>query len=451
MSKEDMSKDEPRIGSSTIMRQVLKESMKHKVMAIQETPEYVSSLLRITAYKDHNKLIKDEFQLRIHILDRRYANYIVILDFIQISIIAAAAFSSFLQAGNEVINLDKTIITFISLIISAYTGLVLAVAKYLKLDEKKEAINNLRYQCAEFLTQIQTRTDKLNTWCYDRMWAGGDIKKMADAWNAEDTQLHNELKPIIEKKQALTCEFERLLDSLTVKKTSREVRLRDLKYQELFLQYKAKEDELEERENKMETEKMKKKQREFYNNTEKESIKNIIVDNSNNNCRIIDNSNNNIDALKKEVAAKLLERINQERSIGYLRGQLDIKERRVLDLEILQSEQEEAHAKLKQHEISIRPISPDPEGRKTKPLKVGDRVKSRYNNSYDYHWGEIVKINDNGTYKVFFDHYPGDYREDSNDGCLLRVPRDEIKFMGKTENRDTEMISLEINDISGND
>ena len=159
------------------------------------------------------------------------------------------------------------------------------------------------------------------------MWAGGNIKKMAEEWNTEDTQLHNELKPIIEKKQALTCEFERLLDSLTVKKTTREVRMRDLKYQELFLEYKAKEDELEERENKMETEKVKKKQREFYNNTQKEPIKNIIVDNSNNNCRIIDNSNNNIDALKKEVAVKLLERINQERSIGYLTGQLDIKER----------------------------------------------------------------------------------------------------------------------------
>ncbi len=262
-----MSGIKPHTGPSaaTAMRHVLKENMKDLVLNVREDPAYIRSLLRITAYKDHNKLIKDEFKQRIQILDEKYGSYTMWMDIVQVSIIVLAASSSFIQAGNDIINLDKAIISFISLIISSYTGLVLALAKYKKIDEKKETINNLRHQCADFLTQIQTRTDKLNTWCYDRMWAGGNINKMADAWAAEDEQLYNELKPLIEKKQVLTCEFERILDSLTVKKTSKLVRARDLKYKKQSIEFTELEDNLEEKESVLESERKKKLQRAFYN------------------------------------------------------------------------------------------------------------------------------------------------------------------------------------------
>ena len=251
--------------AATAMRHVLKENMKDHVLNVREHPKYIRSLLRITAYKDHNKLIKDEFKQRIQILDEKYGSYTMWMDIVQMSIIILAASSSFLQAGNDIINLDKAVISFISLIISSYTGLVLALAKYKKIDEKKETINNLRHQCADFLTQIQTRTDKLNTWCYDRMWAGGNIEKMASIWEAEDEQLYNELKPLIEKKQALTCEFERILDSLTVKKTSKLVRARDLKFKKQSIEFTELEDNLEDKENELESERKKKLQRAFYN------------------------------------------------------------------------------------------------------------------------------------------------------------------------------------------
>ena len=262
-----MSGIKPHTGPSaaTAMRHVLKENMKDIVLDVREYPAYIRSLLRITAYKDHNKLIKDEFKQRIQILDEKYGSYTMWMDIVQVSIIVLAASSSFIQAGNDIINLDKAIISFISLIISSYTGLVLALAKYKKIDEKKETINNLRHQCADFLTQIQTRTDKLNTWCYDRMWAGGNINKMAEAWAAEDEQLYSELKPLIEKKQVLTCEFERILDSLTVKKTSKLVRARDLKYKKQSIEFTELEDNLEEKESTLESERKKKIQRAFYN------------------------------------------------------------------------------------------------------------------------------------------------------------------------------------------
>ena len=215
--------------SNTEMQNVLKHNMKMRVLDVRNMEEYIQSLLRITAYKDHNKIIKDEFKQRIQILDEQYGSYTMWIDLVQISIIVLAAVSSFLQAGDDIIHLSKETIGFISLIISSYTGLVLALAKYKKIDEKKEAINNLRSQCAEYLTQIQCRNDRLNAWCYDKLWAGGNIEKLSADWKAEDELLYNELKPMIERKQNLTCEFERILDSHTVKKLSKIIRERNLK------------------------------------------------------------------------------------------------------------------------------------------------------------------------------------------------------------------------------
>ena len=262
---QDESQDESGIDSARKMKEVLKKNMKQQVLSIRKEPSYIKSLLRITAYKDHNKLIKDEFKERIQILDTKYGSYAWMMDLVQMSIILFAAVSSFLQAGNDIINLNNKTISFISLIISSYTGLVLALAKYKKIDEKKEAINNLRHQCAEFLTQVQTRNDRLNTWCYDKMWAGGNVDKMVNNWKTEDEQLYNELKPLIEKKQNLTCEFERILDSLTVKKTSKSVRARNLKYKKMSIEFTKEEDELEQQKNKLESKRKEKIHNDFYN------------------------------------------------------------------------------------------------------------------------------------------------------------------------------------------
>ena len=139
-----MSGIKPHTGPSaaTAMRHVLKENMKDQVLNVREHPAYIRSLLRITAYKDHNKLIKDEFKQRIQILDEKYGSYTMWMDIVQVSIIVLAASSSFLQAGNDIINLDKGVISFISLIISSYTGLVLALAKYKKIDDYDELFNS---------------------------------------------------------------------------------------------------------------------------------------------------------------------------------------------------------------------------------------------------------------------------------------------------------------------
>ena len=510
-----MSKENQRIGAATLQEIVLKENMSEKVLAIQKTPEYVTSRLRITAYKDHNKSISEEFKQRIHILDDKYASYIIVLDFIQISIIMLAAFSSFLQAGNNIINLDQNVIRFISLIISTYTGLVLAVAKYKKLDEKKESINNLRYQCAGFLTQIQTRTDKLNTWCYDRMWAGGDITKMAETWKTEDQQLYNELKPIIEKKQTLTCEFERILDSLTVKKTSRKVRARDLKFKKQSIEFAEIEDNLEEQVESAERMKKRKKKRDFYNDERKTAatddrdkedkilhqIKKYRIGDkvmtkftsssskyysgeisrvkSDGTYTIFFDDGSRREGVKlseikekttevyhplvkvskkdKDTMPKFIKNMKDPKlkslyeQLTSASCQLTEKDIKLTRYKIEIDERDKSYQKLKQYEKNrrIRFPSPDPEGKTTKPLLVGDRVKSRYNNSHDYHLGEIVKENKDGTYKVLFDKKAWEDEDpeaenaysQKEDRYLNYIPRKEIKFMSRKKG---ENISIDI-------
>ena len=122
-----MSHIKPHVGPSaaTKMRHVLKENMKDLVLNVREHPAYIRSLLRITAYKDHNKLIKDEFKERIQILDEEYGSYTMWMDIVQVSIIVLAATSSFIQAGNDIINLSEAIIGFISLIISRISVIIL--------------------------------------------------------------------------------------------------------------------------------------------------------------------------------------------------------------------------------------------------------------------------------------------------------------------------------------
>ena len=225
------------------MQLVLKNKMKEKVITVRKEDEYVESLLRITAYKQHNKLILDEFRDRIEILDENYNKYRFWNDIAQISIIFFSTISSFVTTIYELEELDSYEI--FALIVTCYTTFILSLMKYKKIEEKKENLNNIRYQCADFLTSIQTRNDKLNTWCYDKMWAGGDIKNITKQWKEEDKKLHDDLTPLIEKKQELTCEFERIIDTKTVKKLLKLIRERNIKDKVHLLEIRKREDKID--------------------------------------------------------------------------------------------------------------------------------------------------------------------------------------------------------------
>ena len=235
------------------MQLILKNNMRKKVLDVRKEDEYVDSLLRITAYKEHNKLILDEFRHRIQILDENYNSYKFWNDVAQISIIFLSTISSFVTTIYELEELDPYEI--FALVVTCYTTFILALMKYKKIEERKEDLNNIRHQCADFLTSIQTRNDKLNTWCCDKMWAGGDIKEISDEWKEEDKKLHEELMPLIEKKQELTCEFEKIIDTKTVKKLLKIIRERNIKDKVHLIKITRKEDALDNEANEIEARK----------------------------------------------------------------------------------------------------------------------------------------------------------------------------------------------------
>lgn len=248
--------------TSENMQLVLKNKMKKKVLDIRKEDEYVESLLRITAYKEHNKLILDEFRHRIQILDENYNSYKFWNDVAQVSIIFLSTISSFVTTIYELEELDPYEI--FALVVTCYTTFVLALMKYKKIEERKENLNNIRHQCADFLTSIQTRNDKLNTWCCDKMWAGGNVQEISNEWKEEDKKLHEELMPLIEKKQELTCEFEKIIDTKTVKKLLKIIRERNIKDKVHLIKITRKEYALDNEANEIEAKRKQKDNDLFY-------------------------------------------------------------------------------------------------------------------------------------------------------------------------------------------
>jgi len=191
----------------------VKKAMKERLRDVRDNIGLIDIKLKIDGYREHNKLMKEAMKERLLVLDTKYNLLYKILNVIQISIIVFSSGATFVQAADDHIPLSIEDISFISLIITSYTALILAISKYLKFDDKKENLHKLRGQFSEFLITIQSRDDQLNTWKSDNFWAGVDWEIRISEWNTLETKLKEEFEPMIDKKQILCSEFEKELDS----------------------------------------------------------------------------------------------------------------------------------------------------------------------------------------------------------------------------------------------
>ena len=210
---------------------------------VHTNPLYVQCLLHIKAYRDYHKEEREEFKERIEVLDERYSRYNNLINSIQISIIILSAISAFVQAGNNVFHLSNNSIQFISLIISSWSALTLSIAKYFKLDDQKENMNNVRQQCAEFMGELGAREDRLNTLCAKEIWAGppnAPIPPALQAWENERDEMYNALKHLIQKKQGLVNSFEYIMDTQETKSLIMSARNKRLDYKKLKLELDSK-------------------------------------------------------------------------------------------------------------------------------------------------------------------------------------------------------------------
>ena len=206
---------------------------------VHTNPLYVQCLLHIKAYRDYHKEEREEFKERIEVLDERYSRYNNLINSIQISIIVMSAMSAFVQAGNNIFNLSDNTIQFISLVVSSWSALTLSIAKYFKLDDQKEHMNNVRQQCAEFMGELGAREDRLNTLCAKEIWAGpptAPIPPALQAWENERDDMYNALKHLIQKKQGLVNSFEYIMDTHEAKSLIMNARNKRLDYKKSKLE-----------------------------------------------------------------------------------------------------------------------------------------------------------------------------------------------------------------------
>ena len=175
--------------------------------------QYVIFKNQFQSMKKNNIVILKESKENKRLLDLKYDDLNNQINMIQTSVIFFSTISGFLQATKEFFNTDNSIVTVSSISISTYISLILSVSKYLKMDEQKERIHNLREKYATLHNKIEFRMDVLGPWTWKELWEHQDPTAKLQQWNLIVEEMDTEYAELIEVKQALCTEYEIIMDS----------------------------------------------------------------------------------------------------------------------------------------------------------------------------------------------------------------------------------------------
>lgn len=152
-------------------------------------------------------------------LDMYYDNLQWYHSIVQTSVIVVSTGSTFIQS---ILDKDyyQNLLSIITISISTYSGLILSLGKFFKLDEKKENVHNLRERFAELHNKIKYHIDLLKPWENDNYYDDINDEKMKRWINIIDSS-EKEYLNIIDIKKILFMEFEKLIDTLIQKKYSK--------------------------------------------------------------------------------------------------------------------------------------------------------------------------------------------------------------------------------------
>jgi len=175
--------------------------------------EYVIFKNQFQSMKRNNIVILKESKENKRLLDLKYDDLNNQINMIQTSVIFFSTISGFLQATKEFFNTDNSIVTVSSISISTYISLILSVSKYLKMDEQKERIHNLREKYATLHNKIEFRMDVLGPWTWKELWEHQDPSAKLEQWNIIVEDMDTEYAELIEVKQTLCTEYEIIMDS----------------------------------------------------------------------------------------------------------------------------------------------------------------------------------------------------------------------------------------------
>ena len=175
--------------------------------------EYVIFKNQFQSMKRNNIVILKESKENKRLLDLKYDDLNNQINMIQTSVIFFSTISGFLQATKEFFNTENSIVTVSSISISTYISLILSVSKYLKMDEQKERIHNLREKYATLHNKIEFRMDVLGPWTWKELWEHQDPTAKLEQWNIIVEDMDTEYAELIEVKQTLCTEYEIIMDS----------------------------------------------------------------------------------------------------------------------------------------------------------------------------------------------------------------------------------------------
>ena len=161
----------------------------------------------------NNLCILKECKNNKRLLDIKYADLNNKINYIQISVIIFSTLSGFLQSTKEYFNTSVSVVSVTGISISTYISLILSVSKYFKFDEKKEAIHNLREKYGNLHNKIEFRMDIIGPFNNFKLWQERDPVEKLKEWNSVKMRLDEEYISLVETKQALTTEFESIMDS----------------------------------------------------------------------------------------------------------------------------------------------------------------------------------------------------------------------------------------------
>ena len=162
---------------------------------------------------NNNLFILKECKTSKRLLDIKYSELNSTINYIQISVIVLSTMSGFLQSTKQYFDTPESIVSVSGISISTYISLILSVSKYYKYDEQKERIHNLREKYANLHNKIEYRMDVLGPHTKENLWEYQDVVEKLTDWSKIKIAMDEEYITLIETKQALTTEFESIMDS----------------------------------------------------------------------------------------------------------------------------------------------------------------------------------------------------------------------------------------------
>ena len=134
---------------------------------------------------------------------------------VHVSIISLSATSTFIQSYLSDDQYTETI-KLLLLSITSYSGLILAISKFYKLEEKKENAHNLRDRFADLETKINYYIEYIKPWKYAAHYSNELNNKGKDKeieWVGLIEKIDSEYINIIDCKRELSASYEKILES----------------------------------------------------------------------------------------------------------------------------------------------------------------------------------------------------------------------------------------------